>query len=168
MHRERCAALTLILALTGATSVAASATPDHATAGAAEDNLRCTTQLASHRFVRGSDDFDTAMDFLVANGAFPSGAAKLVMPRTAAAIEVDVDLPTACGTPTGASTATACAAADCGDTPFSPADFAPGTRLAMQTCADGVHTDMRWLAGKDGWMLTRAAQELVPQCESPG
>lgn len=170
MHRLPCTALAvaLALALAGPTGVSAGPAPGGTSADAANSSVRCAAQHESHRFVRGSADFDEAMAFLAAHAAFPGGAAKLVLPRAAASIAVSVDLPTACGGDAGASPAADCTTADCPDARFDPAAFAPGTTLAMQTCADGMQTALSWLAGKDGWMLTRAAQELDPQCDAPG
>jgi hypothetical protein len=166
MHRLPCAAF--VLALVGATQASAITAPERPPADAANSSVRCAAQHAAHRFVRGSADFDEAMAFLAANASFPSGAARIVVPRTATTIAVSVDLPTACGTAADAAATGQCAAADCDTTAFAPAAFAPGTTLAMHTCADGMHTALSWLAGKDGWLLTRAAQELDPQCDAPG
>lgn len=164
MHRPLCTAL----ALTLASSIAGAAPPAQAPAGAAPGNLSCTARNDAHRFLRGSADFDTAMDFLVAQSRFPSGAAKIVPPRTATSIDVKVEAPMLCGDQAGSSTAGHCTGTDCGDVPFAPAAFAPGTRLAMQTCTNGMHTALDWVAGSDGWTLLRAAQELTSQCEPTG
>lgn len=166
MHRLPCAALAL--ALVGPARVSASSEPERPPADAANSSVRCAAQHESHRFVRGSADFDEAMAFLAAHAAFPTGAARIVLPRTASTIAVSVDLPAACDDTAAATPSRGCAATGCGNIAFAPAAFAPGTTLAMQTCADGMHTALSWLAGKDGWLLTGAAQELDPQCDAAG
>lgn len=168
MPRPPCTALVLALALALASSTAAAAPPVQAPTGAAQGNLSCSARNDAHRFLRGSADFDTAMDFLVAQSRFPSGAAKIVPPRTASSIDVNVEAPMLCGDEGGKSTAAHCTGTDCGDAPFAPAAFSPGTRLGMQTCASGMHTALEWVAGSDGWALVRATQELTPQCDPTG
>ena len=170
MHRLPCAAHAFAfafgVAIVGATQLSAAAPqPGPPPADAASSSVRCAAQHESHRFVRGSADFDTAMAFLAEHAALPSGTAKLVLPQAAASIEVSVDLPTACDGGAAASPARFCATTDC---PFAPGEFPSGTALAMQTCAGGMLTAVSWRASKDGWMLTRAAQELTSRCDPPG
>ena len=160
-------AMTLSL---GASATAGNAAPASLHADrAAQENLSCSSVVASHRFVRGTSEYEAAMAFHDANSAFPSAVPKVRLPRNAKALSLTVEQPVTCGNEAGKPAWSACQTGGCLEAIFASDGMPSGSRLSLESCADGYTTMIAWTRDADGnWRVSRVNSEQSVGCSPIG
>lgn len=160
-------AMTLSL---GASATAGNAAPASLHADrAAQENLSCSSVVASHRFVRGTSEYEAAMAFHDANAAFPAGVPKARLPRDAKAVFLTVEQPVTCGEKDAEASKWSCETTGCTEEIIGTTHMPTGSKLSLETCTGGYKTTITWTKNADGsWTVTKVNSEQSVGCNPIG
>lgn len=132
---------------------------------AGTSNLSCTSVIATHQLVRGTNAYSAALDFNSVNSAMAPGLLKLRLPQDPEFILVTVNEPVACGEHAGPNGKWECETLGCTEEIFGTGHMAPGTKLSMETCGDGGRITITWTRNSNGsWTVTAVSAEQHTSC----
>lgn len=128
-------------------------------------NLSCTSVIATHQVVKGTNAYSEAVDFNNVNSAMAPGLLKIRLPKDPEFILVTVNEPVACGELAKPDSKWECETFGCTEEIFGTGHMATGTQLSMETCGDGGKITITWTKNTNGsWTVTAVSAEQHTSC----